>query len=281
MAMLVRLACRGQGIRGAERALAQGEASDAVLAATRKLMDEEDSTDLLTPALRGERAQVFEVYEYLEAGDLERLTGGKDNVGIEYSKTTFGQAELWLKVPWFRENRAQSLEWATREVENALLPETERLAAFERLDQEAKRRHTNAFDHYRWYLASLFLGAHRAMAKASLRTHAELRCASAGLAAERYRLVRGKWPDSLDALVPAYLPAVPADPFTGEPMHLRRLEDGLVIYSVGADKKDHGGNLEHLSEETYGHADYGFRLWDVKYRRQAPPPGEQNSGEDR
>jgi hypothetical protein len=277
MAMLIRLACLGSGIRGVERALAQGEASDAVLAVTAKFMDEEDLADWLTPALRGERAQLFEVYDCLEAGDLERLTGGEDVMGIKYSKTTFGKAEVWLKAPWFRENHARALEWTTRAVENARLPEAEQSAAFEQLRRDILRTHTGGLDSIRWGLARGNVIKYQPVAKASLRMHAELRCAAAALAAERYRLAKGEWPESLHGLVPAYLPAVPKDPFSGEALRLRRVEDGLVIYSVGEDGKDDGGNLQHLTEEKYSHIDYGFRLWDVKHRHTSPPSGEGNN----
>ena len=60
-----------------------------------------------------------------------------------------------------------------------------------------------------------------------------VRTAVAGLAAERFRLDRGRWPDSLEQLVPSYLSEIPRDPFVDAPLKLRKLPDGLFIYSVG------------------------------------------------
>ena len=76
---------------------------------------------------------------------------------------------------------------------------------------------------------------------------ANMRSAVAALAAERYRLKQGQWPKSLDALVTAgLLKTVPLDPFDGEPLRLKRLPTGVVIYSVGPDRTDNGGRLRIL-----------------------------------
>src|SRR5439155_22126196 len=66
---------------------------------------------------------------------------------------------------------------------------------------------------------------------------AKFRAAVVALAAERFRQAEGRWPTSLDELVPQYLAAVPRDPFDLRPLKLARRPDGLVIYSVGPDGK--------------------------------------------
>jgi hypothetical protein len=98
---------------------------------------------------------------------------------------------------------------------------------------------------------------------------AMFRCAATGLAAERYRLDKGRWPEKLGDLVPAYLPAVPLDPYDGKPLRLARKPDGVVVYALGRDGRDDGGDFETLNTHQPG-TDYGFRLWDVDKRRQPP-----------
>jgi hypothetical protein len=100
---------------------------------------------------------------------------------------------------------------------------------------------------------------------------AELRCAVAMVAVERHRRAQNRWPDALTDLVPTYLPRVPLDPYDGAPLQYRRLNDGVVIYSIGRDGKDNAGKLDKnpLKEGT----DLGFRLWDLAQRRQ--PPGHE------
>ncbi|MGB2864552.1 MAG: hypothetical protein WBC05_14585 [Sedimentisphaerales bacterium] len=74
-----------------------------------------------------------------------------------------------------------------------------------------------------------------------LRTIAHLRTADAALAAQRYRLASGKFPDKLADLVPTYLQSVPEDPFDGNELRYKRLGPGFVVYSIGDDLSDDGG----------------------------------------
>ena len=74
-----------------------------------------------------------------------------------------------------------------------------------------------------------------------LRNIAQLRTARIALAIERYRLAAGSLPDTLADLVPAYLDAVPTDPFDGNELRYKKLETGFVVYSIGEDLSDEGG----------------------------------------
>jgi hypothetical protein len=37
------------------------------------------------------------------------------------------------------------------------------------------------------------------------------------------------------------LAAIPSDPFDGQPLRFHKLERGFVVYSVGQDREDNGG----------------------------------------
>jgi hypothetical protein len=74
-----------------------------------------------------------------------------------------------------------------------------------------------------------------------LRTIANLRNARTALAIQRFRLATGRLPDALIDLVPAYLDAVPTDPFDGKDLRYEKLGVGFVVYSVGQDLRDDGG----------------------------------------
>jgi hypothetical protein len=47
-------------------------------------------------------------------------------------------------------------------------------------------------------------------------------------------------PDTLAELVPAYLTAVPLDPYDGQPVRYKKLPVGYVVYSVGLGWTDQG-----------------------------------------
>ncbi len=69
----------------------------------------------------------------------------------------------------------------------------------------------------------------------------------ATLAVERFRADRGgALPESLDALVPAYLAAVPLDPFTGRALRYTRSPLSYCVYSADQDGKDDGGAIYGL-----------------------------------
>jgi hypothetical protein len=109
---------------------------------------------------------------------------------------------------------------------------------------------------------------------------AQLTCGVVLVAAERFRLARRRWPAAVEELVLGYLAEVPPDPYHGKPIRLRRDEDGLVVYSVGPDGADDGGQVKAEFGRP-GTPDVGFRLWDVDRRRQPPvlrpPPGLPSS----
>ena len=64
---------------------------------------------------------------------------------------------------------------------------------------------------------------------------ARIRVTLVSLAIRRARLDGMTLPASLQELVPKYLPAIPTDPFTGEPLKYSVDETGCKIYAVGAD----------------------------------------------
>jgi hypothetical protein len=118
----------------------------------------------------------------------------------------------------------------------------------------------------------LFLRVDDKMIEAERRARSLLRSASSAVAAERFRLERGRWPESLEELVPAYLRAVPLDPFDGRPLRFRRLADGVVVYSVGPDGTDDGGEVLNDPQTPGLPKDSGTRLWDPRQRRLPAPP---------
>ncbi len=77
----------------------------------------------------------------------------------------------------------------------------------------------------------------------SLQLDAKKSATILALNCELYRRKHGDLPDTLDDLVPDYIKAVPADPFDGKP--LRYDKKKKIIYSVGENQKDDGGNENH------------------------------------
>jgi hypothetical protein len=88
------------------------------------------------------------------------------------------------------------------------------------------------------------------------------------LAVERYRRAHaGAAPPALDALVPAFMTAVPQDPFSGKPLVYKQDAAGYLLYSIDINHVDDGGVLYGLGamattgpRGTQSRRDYGIRV---------------------
>jgi hypothetical protein len=140
------------------------------------------------------------------------------------------------------------------------LPEAEQEKAFAVLEKEAENKS---------FLMSEPLPHLLAHVKEMRGPLALRRCAQAAVAAERLRLAKNSWPETLDALTHAGLPDVPADPYNARPLRLKRVADGLIIYSLGPDGIDHDGAIDREGKKPA--TNFGFRLWDESRRRSLHP----------
>ena len=86
--------------------------------------------------------------------------------------------------------------------------------------------------------------------------------ARTAIALERYRLARGGYPESLDALSPQFIAQVPHDVIGGQPLKYRRESDGqFVLYSVGWNEKDDEGEVALKKNSSSVDPDQGDWVW--------------------
>lgn len=72
-------------------------------------------------------------------------------------------------------------------------------------------------------------------------------------ALERYRLANGTLPDTLARLTPRFIERIPNDIIDGQPLRWKRTADGgYVLYSIGWNKKDDGGEVGWNRAEDTG-----------------------------
>src|SRR5205823_1706695 len=134
---------------------------------------------------------------------------------------------------------------AARQSHPVILQKTSELIEIAELPPEQQLDRLTSFDNaikkeaaHMPTLARLFLPSITKLAQLSIRVRAQLRCAVVALAAERFRLAKGRWPKDLAELIPGYLKQVPLDPYDGKPLRFRSVADGLAIYSIGPDRED-------------------------------------------
>jgi hypothetical protein len=91
-------------------------------------------------------------------------------------------------------------------------------------------------------LARLFLPAVAKTASKFAHQQTNLDLATVALALERYHNARGQYPERLADLAPTYIPGIPNDVISGEPLkYLRTGEGRYLIYSVGWNEGDEQG----------------------------------------
>jgi ABC-type transport system involved in multi-copper enzyme maturation permease subunit len=253
---LVRQATRLIAIRDVERVLAQGEPSEEALAGLQEALTRDEREPLLLSGTRGERALAYRLVTGLKTGKVTLGSarwllsgGGGGQFDVLVSGSLSGQA-------------AALLRFSNQVVEIAKLPPEQQDSRLTPLIASARTQEL--------FVRMLVPDSAR-VATNFRRSQADLRAAIVMVAAERFRRQHGRWPESLDELVPRYLPRVPDDPCDGRPLRYRRTPYGAVIYSVGADGVDNGGAVE-VKNNTGMPSDWGVRLWDPSGRRQPPAP---------
>jgi hypothetical protein len=276
--LLVRVSVRAIAVNQLQRVLAQGQPGPEALAAAQRAVERELAEPAFAYAARGERAFFNFFVEQWEAGQygsdqMDELFGGPSSapnpfVGATPTKPT-GNATIdrwifrYVAGGWGRHDLAAMLRYDTRVAEAAAKPPAERPAAFDEV--EAGRAGLRPAVRTATATWGKVIEAYR-------RSEAQLASAAAALAAERFRRDKGRWPESLKELVPAYLSETPVDPYDGRGLRLKRTDDGLVLYSVGANKADDGGAVRYDMTVPSGFRDVGFQLWDADKRRQPAPP---------
>lgn len=256
IAQLVRIALASIAADGLEWTLGWTEA-DAGLAEFQAALLAEADEPVLTLGLRGERAIHNQVVENMDAGLL----------APKVAATGAGEPIDWVSAWFYRSlvpgDHALLLTLLTRSVEVSREPSHEWKAGFAAIPEPPRDP--------RYILTGLLLPAVQKVSEAAQRQKARLRSAAAAVACERFRRANGRWPNDLAEIPRSVLPAVPADPFDGRPLRFRRVADGVVVYAVGPDLVDDGGNLTREYKGKPGE-DYGFRLWDPSHRRAEPLP---------
>jgi hypothetical protein len=255
---LIRIAGRGMAARGLERILAQGRPTEATLAALQQVLEEEEAVPILVYAMRGARAGQHVLMNALEDGSVTsaQLSGNPSNHGSfgglddTFSRLTSGSA--------LRRAHVVSLRYLNQYLDASRLPPEQFADGLTNPAQLLK-------DHDFPELTRVLLGIWM-VGESYLRTRTAMRTAIVAVAAERFRLERSRWPKDLIELVPTYLKQVPLDPYDGNPLRLRAVEDGLLIYSIGHDRQDDGGKFDRNMPNA-PNSDIVFQLWNVDERR--------------
>jgi hypothetical protein len=95
-------------------------------------------------------------------------------------------------------------------------------------------------------LIGKFLPAVNAAMAAQDRANAKLDLLRLAAALAVFRAAKGSYPDSLEELAPSVLAELPVDLFHAKPYFYRRIGDGYLLYTMGANGQDDGGSNEQM-----------------------------------
>jgi hypothetical protein len=185
----------------------------------------------LAAAVRGEMVGFIEVGQHAVEGEA----------GLLWGKTAFlERIGFWLARPLLKRDLRQALP---------IYQELERQARTPYLkSREFFKSQVPKSWHRPWYafLSKTLVPNVEAAFMKEAQIKATYLAARAGLACRLYKSRMGRYPESLEELVPGVLTEVPIDPFTGTPFVFRREGQGFIVYSLGSNQKDDGGRSTYM-----------------------------------
>jgi hypothetical protein len=250
-----------------DRTLARGEPGDQALARLQGAFAAESDVPFALYALRAERAFAFQTLESLEKGAF-----ALDETGLGWRLVSSGpQGHLMYAY-----NKGLTLEFYTRAVEIARRPVPEQLPLWSQWDNDLTARKKSRLARPFGALTFMTMPALPYINSSAIQTGNMAGLCAVMVAAERYRHAKGSWPDSAEAIERALGIKLPLDPWLIAPYHLKRTEDGLIVYSVGSDHHDDGGMFgDPLSFRIK--TDVCVKLWNVAKRRRQPSEAVENA----
>lgn len=242
---LVRLSTVEAAVRNLERVLGVCALTEEQLAAAAKLFGNLDGRDLIETGMRAERALLIE--------------GGRT-----YRQRSLAWPRRYMPglLGIMCQNQALALDHMNEMVRASSQPDP--LSALRAVEKSRKQPIAIPM------IPTFGAPALDSVGSSAMRYKAAHACVLAAIAAERYRLAKGEYPQTLDSLVPQFLESVPLDPFTRKPVLIAHQLDRVCIYSVGEDYTDNHGDLK--ADSGGKQSDWGFVLLKPEYRNQPPVP---------
>ena len=240
------IASRDMAIDACERVMNRTALSDTQLTRLQKMFFDAYDPCGLVAGLIGERFLMVDMCRW----PLSEMT--------DYLVMTTG---MWLPkftevhVALYRLSGLQDLDAVayldgmSRYMNVCRLPLEQRWEAARRVEEQV-RPSTNI------HLILNLMGMNSMVVEFDIKNSVKLHAAGTAIAVRRFGLAHGRYPETLDELVPEYLEAVPVDLFDAKPLRYKKVDEGFVVYSVGENGVDDGGQ----DDDEVGADDVAFRM---------------------
>jgi hypothetical protein len=227
VSQLVRTAINGIAVSDLQLFLKHADLTDDEIVRLQAVLRQYRAQQSFGVALNGERASVYTANTWPLAAqpttraEVEQFEGR--------SPRTFDAAkslQMFRKIETANDESIQQTVVASREFE----------AELKQLAGTTKGR-------LLYMKTVMLLPAMTAASAAYARNEACFDAADAGLAAIRFRRINQVWPQQMSQLVPDLLPAIPIDPYDGQPLRVVISDNEFKVYTIGRDLIDQGGDL--------------------------------------
>lgn len=251
---MIRVAIAGLALAATWEALAAPDWTEAELAALQASWERFNLFRKLEMGLLGERLFAESIFERLAGMNSERqvqylngLLGGTVRPNLEYFWQVFVTTPIW------RMNREAdqllALQYQQRNLEAVRrLTLGTNWAAVQRSFADNQATFDAAtqgpVQGLRYAMSALIIPNLFKAAQTTIRQETLRRLTVTAIALKRYELQHRTRPSSLAMLVPQFLAAVPVDPMNSRPLNYRTDSTGFVLYSVGEDGVDDGGDAQ-------------------------------------
>jgi len=244
---LARIDCQGIAVGSLQNVLSKTRLTDAQLEALGSALAKADDQRGLARAFIGQRCIGIRGFDMMrETMDLTALPVARS---LPLGQRIFVNLNVLFSSPAYLYDLSGFLQWdelnylrlMERYIQTAQMSFPERIGAAQALRHSLERQgELHALS--RVWLRGM--NGSRIILKDATVT-ARLRTARIAIAIERFCLERGRLPRTLGELDPFGMRAIPDDPFNGRPLRYKRLSSGYVVYSVGEDVRDDGGDKKN------------------------------------
>ncbi len=263
---LVRQACVAMAFNATWQALQSNGWTDAQLAELQSAWSDCDLPGDMGRAFVMERAMTLDFYRQIRRSraTLNRLVAEREATEWINLTGSLPTAGFWLhslhvpiwRVAWIDQDALRSMKQWEIMIERERLVRSNSWAALpgrpsgDRPTDWAPwmalfvdREQLGWYDQLRYLFSAESFAITDLLLRKTTALQTQQQMALTAIALARYRAAHGGFPQRLEALIPELLPASPRDGMNGQPLRYRpRPEGGFILYSVGFDGMDDGGD---------------------------------------
>ncbi len=265
VACMIGVALEGLGVGTTWEVLQANGWNDAQLARLQKAWETNDPLNDVVQAIEAERVRQESLMDRFGPTVKEKVRVGDGEPRKPLGYGNMALVMLW-RVAWADQEKLEDFKSYQFSIEHARLIANHQWLRSRDMMKADSRTH-GAWDQIRCVYTrlapyGLVDGPDWLRAKERiLGTEMQRVEAIAAIALKRCQLKNGKYPETLDALVPDFLSKVPLDPVDGKPLRYHLKADGMfTLYSVGRNGTDEGGDPGPAPTEGSG-AFNDWRAW--------------------